>query len=72
MHSRQKTNRRRIRKTKKFINKIDSEKKQFIEHKLDSNSWLKKIIDYQLKNEENYFTFGENFQEFVILLRTKK
>ena len=72
MHSRQKTNRRRIRKTKKIINKIDSEEKQFIERKLDSNSWLKKIIDYQLKNEENYFTFGENFQEFVILLRTKK
>ena len=72
MHSRQKTNRRRIRKTKKFINKIDSEKKQFIEHKLDSNSWLKKIIDYQLKNGENCFTFGENFQELVILLRTKK
>ena len=63
-HSGQKTNRRRIRKIKKIINKIDSEEKQFIESKLAANSWLKKLIDDQLKNEENYFTFGENFQEF--------
>ena len=63
-HSGQKTNRRRIRKIKKIINKIDSEEKQFIESKLAANSWLKKLIDDQLKNEENYFTFEENFQEF--------
>ena len=63
-HSGQKTNRRRIRKIKKIINKIDSEEKQFIESKLAANSWLKKLIDDQLKIEENYFTFGENFQEF--------
>ena len=62
--SRKKTNRRRIRKFTKFINKIDSEEKQFIENKLDENSWLKKQIDDHLKNEENYFTIGENFQEF--------
>ena len=49
----QKINRRKIRKLKK--------KKQFIESKLAANSWLKKLIDDQLKNEENYFTFGENF-----------
>ena len=62
--SRKKTNRRRIRKFTKFINKIDSEEKQFIENKLDENSWLKKQIGDHLKNEENYFTIGENFQEF--------
>ena len=49
----QKINRRKIRKLKK--------KKQFIESKLAASSWLKKLIDDQLKNEENYFTFGENF-----------
>ena len=38
MHSRQKTNRRKIRKLKKFVNKIDSEEKQFIENKLAANS----------------------------------
>ena len=28
--------------------KIDSEKKQFIESKIDKNSWIKKLIDDQL------------------------
>ena len=72
MHSRQKANRRKIRKLKKFVNKIDSEEKQFIENKLAANSWLKKLIDDQLKNEENYFTFGENFQEFEPIGNTPK
>ena len=27
---------------KKLINKIDSEEKQFIESKLDKNTWIKK------------------------------
>ena len=71
-HSRQKTNRRRIRKTKKFVNKLDSEEKQFIESKLDKNSWIKKLIDDQLKSKENYFTFGENFQEFELIGNTPK
>ena len=71
-HSRQKTNRRRIRKTKKFVNKLDSEEKQFIESKLDKNSWIKKLIDDQLKNKENYFTFGENFQELEPIGNTPK
>ena len=70
-HSRQKRNTRKIRKIKKFINKIDSEEKQFIENKLDKNSWIKKLIDDQL-NEENYFTFGENFQEFEPIGNTPK
>ena len=69
-HSIQKTNRRRIIKIKKFINTIDSEEKQFIE--LAANSWVKKLIDDQLKNEENYFTFGENFQEFEPIGNTPK
>ena len=38
----QKTNTRRVRKIKKLINKIDSEEKQFIESKLDKNTWIKK------------------------------
>ena len=38
MHSRQKTNRRKIGKLKKFVNKIDSEEKQFIENELAANS----------------------------------
>ena len=63
-HGGQKTNRRRIRKIKKFINKIDSEEKQFIESILAANSCLKKLIDDQLKDEENYFTFREKFQKF--------
>ena len=71
-HSGQKTNRGRIRKTKKFINKLDSEEKQFIESKLDKNSWIKKLIDDQLKNKENYFTFGENFQELEPIGNTPK
>ena len=71
-HSGQKTNRRRIRKLKKTINKIDSEEKQFIESKLDKNSWIKKLIDDQLKNKENYFTFGENFQELEPIGNTPK
>ena len=71
-NSGQKTYRRRIRKIKTFINKIDSEKKQFIESKLDKNSWIKKLIDDQLKNEENYFTFGEDFQEFEPIGNTPK
>ena len=73
-HSGQKTNRRRIRKLKKTINKIDSEEKQLIESKLDKNSWIKQLIDDQL-NEENHFPFGETFKnlnQLVILLRTKK
>ena len=71
-NSGQKTYRRRIRKIKTFINKIDSEKKQFIESKLDKNSWIKKLIDDQLKSKENYFTFGENFQEFELIGNTPK
>ena len=69
-HSIQKTNRRRIIKIKKFINTIDSEEKQFIE--LAANSWVKKLIDDQLKNEENYFTSGENFQELEPIGNTPK
>ena len=71
-HSGQKTNRGRIRKTKKFINKLDSEEKQFIESKLDKNSWIKKLIDDQLKSKENYFKFGENVQEFELIGNTTK
>ena len=71
-HSGQKTNRGRIRKTKKFINKLDSEEKQFIESKLDKNSWIKKLIDDQLKSKENYFKFGENVQEFELIGNTPK
>ena len=67
-----KKNRRRIRKIKKNINKIDLEEKQFIESKLDKNSWIKKLIDDQLKNKENYFTFGENFQELEPIGNTPK
>ena len=37
-HSGQKTIRRKIRKLKKFINKIDSEERQFVENKLAANS----------------------------------
>ena len=71
-HSGQKTNRRRIRKLQKIISNIYSEEKQLIESKLDKNSWIKQLIDDQL-HKENYFPFGENFQEFeLILLRTKK
>ena len=69
-HSIHKINRRRIRKTKKFINTIDSEEKQFIE--LAANSWVKKLIDDQLKSEENYFKFGENFQELEPIGNTPK
>ena len=59
-------------KIKTFISKIDSEEKQFIESKLDKNSWIKKLIDDQLKNKENYFTFGENFQELEPIGNTPK
>ena len=48
----QKTNRKRIRKVKKII-----------ENKLDSSSWLKELLDNQLKDDE-YYLFGENFEEF--------
>ena len=51
--------------------KKDSEEKQFIESKIDKNSWIKKLIDDQL-NEENYFTFGENFEEFEPIGNTPK
>ena len=71
-HSRQKANRRRIRKIKRFINKIDSEEKLFFENKLAANSWLKNLIDDQLKNEENHFTFREIFQEFEPIGNTPK
>ena len=46
-HSGQKTNKRRIRKNNKFINKIDSGEKQFIESKLD-----KKMLDKKTKKKE--------------------
>ena len=71
-HSGQKANRRRIRKIKRFINKTDSEEKPFIENELAANSWLKKFIDDQLKNEGNHFTFRDNFQEFEPVGNTKK
>ena len=71
-HSGQKANRRRIRKIKRFINKIDSEEKLFFENKLAANSWLKKLIDDQLKNEENHFTFRDIFQEFEPIGNTLK
>ena len=70
-HSGQKTNRRRIRKLQKIISNIYSEEKQLIESKLDKNSWIKQLIDDQL-NKENYFTFGEDFQEFEPIGNTPK
>ena len=70
-HSGQKTNRRRIRKLQKIISNIYSEEKQLIESKLDKNSWIKQLIDDQL-NKENYFPFGENFQEFEPIGNTPK
>ena len=71
-HIKRKTDRKRIEKITKFINKIDSEEKQHIENKINANSWIKKLIDDQLKTKENYFTFGENFQEFEPIGNTPK
>ena len=68
----QKRDNERITKIKKFIDKIDSKEKQNIENKINADSWIKKLIDDQLKTEENYFTFGENFEKFEPISNTPK
>ena len=62
----------RITKIKKSIDKIDSKEKQNIDNKINADSWIKKLIDDQLKTEENYFTFGENFEKFEPISNTPK
>ena len=42
--------------------KLVQKKKEYIENKINSDSWVKKFIDNQLNGNENYYTFGENFQ----------
>ena len=48
----QKTNRRRIRKVKKFIENIGLKEKIYIENKLNSSSWLQELLEDQLKDAE--------------------
>ena len=62
----------RITKIKKSIDKIDSKEKQNIDNKINADSWIKKLIDDQLKTEQNYFTFGENFEKFEPISNTPK
>ena len=62
---------KKLEKLKKLLIKQIQKKKQYIESKLDKNSWIKKLFDDQL-NEESYFTFGENFQEFEPIGNTPK
>ena len=62
----------RITKIKKSIDKIDSKEKQNIDNKINADSWIKELIDDQLKTEENYFTFGENFEKFEPISNTPK
>ena len=48
----QKTNRRRRRKVKKFIENIGLKEKIYIENKLNSSSWLQELLEDQLKDAE--------------------
>ena len=48
----QKTNRRRIRKVKKFIENIGLKEKIYIENKLNSSSWFQELLEDQLKDAE--------------------
>ena len=43
--------------------------KTYIENKINSSSWIQELIDGQLKDEE-YYLFGENFEEFELIGNT--
>lgn len=49
---------KKIDKIKKFINEIDFGKKDYIEKQFNSSNWISKLIDEQLQQKKNYYTFG--------------
>ena len=49
---------KKINKIKKFINEIDFGKKDYIEKQINSSKWISKLIDKQLQQKKNYYTFG--------------
>lgn len=46
--------------------------KQYIANKINSESWIKKLIDDQINKEENYYLFGKNFKEYDLVQTPKE
>ena len=49
----------KLKKIKNLIEKVDKGDKQYMESRLSSENWIKKLIDNQIYLESNYYTFDE-------------
>ena len=54
-----KATQRQVKKIKNLIEKVDKGDKQYMESRLSSENWIKKLIDNQIYLESNYYTFDE-------------
>lgn len=63
---------KKINKIKKFINEIDFGKKDYIEKQINSSKWISKLIDKQLQQKKNYYTFGSNFENYKRIENQRK
>ena len=63
---------KKIDKIKKFINEIDFGKKDYIEKQINSSKWISKLIDKQLQQKKNYYTFGSNFENYKRIENQRK
>ena len=63
---------KKIDKIKKFINEIDFGKKDYIEKQFNSSNWISKLIDEQLQQKKNYYTFGSNFENYKRIENQRK
>ena len=63
---------KKINKIKKFINEIDFGKKDYIEKQFNSSNWISKLIDEQLQQKKNYYTFGSNFENYKRIENQRK
>ena len=68
-HLNRKRTTKRIKKLTKFIKNVDLREKQ--NNKINSGSWIKKLIDDQINKEENYYPFGKNFKEYDLIQTPK-
>ena len=52
--------------------KLILEKKDYIEKQFNSSNWISKLIDEQLQQKKNYYTFGSNFENYKRIENQRK
>ena len=48
---------------KNFNKRLNTIKKEDIKKQLQLHEWLTQLVEYQLKQRETYYNFGDNFEK---------